>query len=261
MLPFNLSSTKFHYLGVSISHSFDLLYQHNFSKLLTQVESDLQRWDKIPLTLFGRMQSIKMSILPRILFLFQTLPVFLPKSFFKLLDGAISSYIWQGRPPRLSKAYLQRHKKDGGLGLPNFLIYYWAANISKIHSWYNSPNIDWCRLEAQFFFTSSLSALVCAPLSSRPSKDTTNPVVCTSLRIWRQFRQHFKLAAASVFGPIYSNHLFPPSTLDSAYVLWKNRGLLHVSDLFHWWSFCNFFWSCREILYSTVELVSFFSSS
>uniref|UniRef100_A0A3B3RIR3 Reverse transcriptase domain-containing protein n=1 Tax=Paramormyrops kingsleyae TaxID=1676925 RepID=A0A3B3RIR3_9TELE len=232
LLPFHLSSTEFRYLGVSISYSFELLYQLNFVKLLTQVKSDLQRWDKLPLTLFGRIQSIKMNILPRFLFLFQTLPVFLPKSFFKLLDGVISSFIWQGRPPRLSKAYLQKHKKDGGLGLPNFLIYYWAANIGKIHSWYNSPLTHWCRLEAQSCSISSLSALVCASLSSRPSKYTKNPVVCTSLKIWRQFRQHFNLAAASVFGPIRKNHLFLPSTLDSTYALWENKGLLYFSDLF-----------------------------
>ncbi len=117
--------------------------------MLTQVKLDLQRWDKFPLTLFGRIQSIKIIILPRFLFLFQTLPVFLPKSYVKLLDGAISTSIWQGRSPRLSKTYLQRHKKDGVLALPNFFIYYWAANISKIHSWYNSPHLDWCKLEAQ----------------------------------------------------------------------------------------------------------------
>ncbi len=173
-----------------------------------------------------------MNILPRFLFLFQTLPVFLPKSYIKLLDGAISTSICQGRSPRLSKTYLQRHKKDGGLALPNFFIYYWAANISKIHSWYNSPHLDWCKLEAQSCSSSSLPALVCAPISSRPSKCTINPVVCTSLRIWRQFRQHFKLTAPSLYGPIYKNHLFIPSTLDSAYASWENKVLVYFSDLF-----------------------------
>jgi len=256
-LPFHVSSTKFRYLGVNISHSFDLLYQYNFSKLLTQVKLDLQRWDKLPLTLFGRIQSIKMNILPRFLFLFQTLPVFLPKSFFKLLDGAISTFIWQGRPPRLSKAYLQRHKKVGGFALPNFLIYYWAANISKIH-WYNSPHIDWCVLEAQSCSSSSLSALVCAPLSNRPSKYTNNPVVCSSLRIWRQFRQHFKLAAASLYGPICNNHLFVPSTLDSAYVLWKNRGLSYFSDLFTDGVFTTFFDLSKKFNIPQSNLFRFF---
>lgn len=64
VLPFQLSSTKFRYLGVDISYSFDLLFQYNFSKLLTQVKLYLQRWDKLPLTLFGRIQSIKMNVLP-----------------------------------------------------------------------------------------------------------------------------------------------------------------------------------------------------
>ncbi|KAL1250560.1 hypothetical protein QQF64_018356, partial [Cirrhinus molitorella] len=57
-------------------------------------------------------------------------------------------------------------------------------------------------LETESCSISLLSALVCALLSSHPSKYTTNPVVCTSFRIWRQFSQHFKLAAASVFDQI-----------------------------------------------------------
>ncbi len=72
---------------------------------------------------------------------------------------------------------------------------------------------------------------MCAPLFNIPVKCTTNPVVCTSLSIWRQLRQHFKLAAPSLYGIIYNNHLFIPSALDSAYDSWENKGLVYFYDL------------------------------
>ena len=35
----------------------------------------------------------------------------------------------------MREMYLERSKPEGGLGLPNFMHYYWAANISKFPYW------------------------------------------------------------------------------------------------------------------------------
>lgn len=88
ILPFQLAHTCFHYLGVSIAHSLPSLHKSNFTKL--EIKSDLNLWESLPLCLIGRINSIKMNILPRLLFLFQCLPIFLPKSFIRLLDKTIS---------------------------------------------------------------------------------------------------------------------------------------------------------------------------
>lgn len=50
--------------------------------------------------------------------------------------------------PRM-KIYLERPKSEGGLGLPNFLHYNWAANIPKLTYWVFS-DIDgpvWATME------------------------------------------------------------------------------------------------------------------
>jgi len=63
----------------------------------------------------GRVETIKMNVLPRLLFLyfFQSLPIFLPKSFFNCLDKTISSFIWEGKIPKVNKVILQHRKCDG----------------------------------------------------------------------------------------------------------------------------------------------------
>lgn len=99
-LPFHLSLSGFKCLGVTISHSLRSLHKKkNFTKLTEKIKLDLQRWRALRLLLVGRIETIKLNALPQILFLFQTLPLFLPKSFFNSLNATIFSYVWAGRPP------------------------------------------------------------------------------------------------------------------------------------------------------------------
>ncbi len=70
----------------------------------------------------SKVETIKMNVLLRLLFLFQSLYIFLAKSFFNCLDKTISSFIWAGKIPKVSKVILQRRKCDGGLALPNVLF-------------------------------------------------------------------------------------------------------------------------------------------
>lgn len=239
-LPFQFSPSGFKYLGVNISHSLSSLHKNNFMKLFENIKTDLQRWHALPISLIGRIETIKMNILPRILFLFQTLPLFLPKSFFKSLDTIISSFIWTGKIPRIQKRMLERPKLVGGFALPNMLLYYWAANIQMLKKWYHHPDINWCVIEANSCTTSSLPALLFAPLSTRPSQHTNNPVVLSSLKIWKQFRHHFGLKSPSVFLPICNNHLFLPSSIDQTFMRWRNVGVVSFNDLYSGNSFVSF---------------------
>ena len=101
-LPINISRSGFNYSGVNITPSISALMAANFTPLLNQTKSDFQRWGNLPLTLTGRTNSVKMIILPRFLYLFQSIPIFLPKSFFQSLNKLITSFVWTGKHPRNS---------------------------------------------------------------------------------------------------------------------------------------------------------------
>lgn len=70
------------------------------------------------------------------------LPIFIPKSFFDAFNSVISSCIWKGKHPRLNKAYLQRSNSKGGLAMPNFRFYYWAATLQCLAFWFHYLNQD-----------------------------------------------------------------------------------------------------------------------
>ncbi|CAI5656797.1 unnamed protein product [Oreochromis niloticus] len=231
-LNFHLASSGFRYLGVHITTSFKALRTANFNPLLTYVRLAFQRWANLPVSLLGRINIIKMTILPKFLYLFQSIPLFLPKSFFKSVNRMFSSFIWANKTPRISMTSLQQGKLSGGLALPNLMFYYWAANIQKYTYWLNGPQAAWCCLEAQSCFSSSLSALLFSSLPVSLLQFTDNPVLIGSLKIWYQFRRHFNSVSASALTPICNNHLFPPSLVDSSFCIWARKGIKCFYDLF-----------------------------
>lgn len=127
-LPFKLSKDKFKYLGIWVTNNYKNLYKTNFIPLIDSIKQDFERWGTLPLSLGVRINAVKTNILPRFLYLFQCILIFLTKSFFLLIDKLISAFIWNGKNARIRKSVLQRHREHGGLSLPNFQYYYWAAN-------------------------------------------------------------------------------------------------------------------------------------
>lgn len=169
---------------------------------MSKIKSDLQRWGSLPLSLIGRINAVKMNILLKFLFLFPCLPLFLPKQFFKTIDQTISQFLWCGKAHRIRKSTLQRCKVSGGLSVPNFQLYYWAAHIHKISFWFKSVDLPWCDLEVQSCDSSSLTALLTSSIPSNLSGITNNQVVHSTLKIWYQFRRHYKFKSASILAPL-----------------------------------------------------------
>lgn len=231
-LPFHLSKSGFKYLGIHITRVFTELYERNYKPLMNKLQSDLQRWSSLYLSLAGRVNCIKMTVLPKFLYLFQCLPVFLSNSFFQSLNKLISSFLWDNKNPRIRREFMERPRNQGGLALPNFKNYYWASNIQKIIAWFQTPETEWCRVEAGFCSSSSLPALVTAHLPFSPSQYASSPVVITTLKIWAQFRHKFKLTTFSIYSPICRNHLFPAARLDKTFTQWQIFGLGRCSDFY-----------------------------
>ena len=124
-----------------------------------------------------------MTVLPRFLYVLQMIPIFIPMKTFKQLDRLISSFIWNNSSPRMKKMYLEVPKDAGGLGLTNFLWYYWAANIVKLIYWIytyeDKQGPDWVHVELLSNPLPTLTSL----LPHSGSTQFTNPVVKASLRI------------------------------------------------------------------------------
>lgn len=129
----NWEATSIQYLGVTLPRELGQLKSSNYDKLINRIKSDISRWNLIPYTSIAqRVEVIKMNVLPRLLYLFHSLPVEVPDTDFKEWDKLISRYIWQGRRPRIRFKTLQLPKNRGGLALPCMKSYYQAAQIKTL---------------------------------------------------------------------------------------------------------------------------------
>lgn len=66
---------KFKYLGIEVTQKNLDLFSNNYEKLWLKIEKDLVKWKSLKLSLLGRVALIKMSVLLKLTFLFQTIPV------------------------------------------------------------------------------------------------------------------------------------------------------------------------------------------
>lgn len=225
---------SFTYLGVNVVDKFSNLFSANFSPLLKRTELDLKCWSSLPLSVAGRINSIRMNILPKFTYLFQCIPVFIPNSFFHKLNSIISSFLWNHKSPHLARSVLQHPKCFGGMAAPDFQAYYWASNIRAIVHWlYEDPGADapsWYVLEALSHQPSSLPALVYSS-TPVPSSNISN-MVRSTLRIWTQMCHHFGWTSFSVKAPIHSNHNFGPSLIDKSFLNWQKLGIRCFNDLY-----------------------------
>ena len=83
---------------------------------------------------------IKMNILPKVIFLFQNLPIKLEQKCFEDLNTLVTKFIWQRKKPRIKRKLLQDAKERGGFGLPNWNLYYQASVLNWIKEWIKLKN-------------------------------------------------------------------------------------------------------------------------
>uniref|UniRef100_A0A8C5LT99 Reverse transcriptase domain-containing protein n=1 Tax=Leptobrachium leishanense TaxID=445787 RepID=A0A8C5LT99_9ANUR len=214
--PFHWCDAKMKYLGTWLSPTLQDLFALNFLPLLGMIRDDLTMWNTKFLSWMGRVAVFKMNVLPRILYLLQTVPVTIPGSFFKSFRSEMIKFMWAGRKPRLRLAVLCRPKEAGGMALPDLLTYYRAAQLNRLVDWSSATGRrGWLDLEGTDLGV-PLWTLPWLPHQAVPNAARTHPLIGTTLRLWDRLKfSHALSSSPSPLLPLISNPLFTPGVRTS----------------------------------------------
>ena len=100
---------------------------------MKEIKEDLNKWKAISHSRIGRLNIVKVTVLPKLIYRFSATPTKITTAFFAKMDKLILQFIWKFKGPRRAKQTLKSTKLEN----PHFPV----QNL--LQSYRNQDRVYW----------------------------------------------------------------------------------------------------------------------
>ena len=99
-IPFTTATKRIKYLGINLCKEAKHLYLENYKILMKEIKDDTNRWRDIPCSWIGRINIVKMTMLPKATNRFNAIPIKLPMAFFTEFEQKVYNLYGNTKDPK-----------------------------------------------------------------------------------------------------------------------------------------------------------------